>query len=97
MSPSNCPSGPIGHTSNGSGFPDGHHTEYEQAQRTLFHVYWPLSTALGARFFYLGVLSVRLDVKRSLWASVGMYLGLVFTLLAIHHSLSGSLAHGGGA
>lgn len=78
------------------GFPDGHLTELERAERTMWRVFAPLSTATGLFALYRGYFAPGRRGRRSLWIAVGLYALVLAAFLGIRHWLGLRLDDGAG-
>lgn len=76
------------------GFPDGHLTELERAQKILFQCFlWP-DLAMGGYFFYLCYIASKRKMESKLFFAAIGYVCFIVILSCCNYILSTNLNHG---
>ncbi len=78
------------------GFPDGFITELGYAQRRLAYIFISMSVLLGAGFIYWGIVVLRKQVGKTLFAAVVLYLATIVSVLLVDYYYRLNLTGSGG-
>ncbi len=76
------------------GFPDGHMTDLERAEKPLFIVFVCLSIACAINFFFIGLSARMQDKKRQLLIAIIIY-GVAVIVIIIARCILGSCLENG--
>jgi hypothetical protein len=76
------------------GFPDGHLTELNRAEKILFSTFIYVSIFLSLVLFYIGSIDPLFGIDRKIWLTLFSYLFLVFSTFLIDYYLQLHLDRG---
>lgn len=78
------------------GFPDGHLTELERAEKSLFTSFIIFNIILSGGFFYLGRPRSPINSSKKVYFILLLYIMVTITVFSIDYYFRQHLEHGGG-